>query len=53
MKNANTTQQFKTTAGRKKIKYKQPKNTMGYITPVMGYFPRNGLVGNIDPHSDM
>ena len=30
--------QFKTTAGRKK----KEKKTMGYITPAMGYYPRNG-----------
>ena len=42
--------QFKTTAGRKE---KKKLKTMRYITPAMGYYPRNGQMGGIDPRSDM
>ena len=38
--------QFKTTAGRKEKK-------LGYITPAIGYYPRNGQVGDIDSRFDM
>ena len=27
--------------------------TMGYITPAMGYYPRNGEMGDIDPCFDI
>ena len=26
---------------------------MRYVTPAMGYYPTNGQIGDIDPHSDM
>ena len=37
--------QFKTTAGWGKIK------TVGYITPTMNHYPKNGLMGDADPRS--
>ena len=39
--------QFKTTAGREKIK------TVGYKTRTMNHYPRNGLMGDADPRSNV
>ena len=47
LKNTSTTQQTV-----KKHKHTQNK-TMGYATPVMGYYPRNGEMGDIYSRSDM
>ena len=32
---------------------KKTLKIMRYITPAMGYYPMNGQIGDIDPHSDM
>ena len=45
LKNTSTTQQT--------VKKTHTNKTMGYITPAMGYYPRNGEMGDIDPRSDM
>ena len=37
----------------KQLKNYTQNKTMGYITPAMGYYPRNGSMGDIDPRSDM
>ena len=47
LKNTSTTQQTV-----KKNTHTQTK-TMGYITPAMDYYPRNGQMGDTDPRSDM
>ena len=47
LKNTNTAEkQLKRWSGEKKLK------AMGYMTPTMGYYPRNGWMGDTDPRSD-
>ena len=47
LKNTNTAEkQLKRWSGEKKLK------AMGYMRPTIGYYPRNGQMGDTDPRSD-